>query len=158
MEPIKSTSITITPERPDTPDAIALIEELETYLQPLSPPEAQFGFSIEKLIAEAVPFFVTRVDGFPAGCGGVKLFGTEYGELKRMYVRPSYRGLGLGKLMITHLEDFARQRGVRLIRLETGNHQDEAIGLYERMGFQRIPAFGDYRASPFNLFYEKPVA
>lgn len=40
-----------------------------------------------------VAFFITRYEGEPAGCGGLKLFGTGYGEVKRMYVRPAYRGL-----------------------------------------------------------------
>jgi GNAT superfamily N-acetyltransferase len=96
-----------------------------------------------------------RHDGTPAGCGGVKLFDTEYGEIKRMYVRPQFRGLGLGKLMLHHLADYARQQGVAVLRLETGIYQTEAIGLYERSGFQRIPPFGAYQEDPLSLFYEK---
>ena len=92
-------SATITPERPDAADAVALIEELEAHLASLYPAASRHGFSVEKLIAEGVAFFVLRCDGTAAGCGGIKLFGTEYGELKRMYVRPQFRGLGLGKLM-----------------------------------------------------------
>ena len=67
----------ITLERPDTPDAKALIEELEAHLAPLYPRESRHGFSVEQLIAEAVAFFLIRQDGTPAGCGGIKLFGTE---------------------------------------------------------------------------------
>lgn len=147
---------TITPELPNTPDALALIAELEAYLQPLSPPESQFGFSAEKLIAEGVPFFVIRVDGVAAGCGGIKLC-PDYGELKRMYVRPQFRGLGLGKRMIAHLTEYALQHGITILRLETGYNMDDAMGLYERMGFQKIPAFGEYRESPYNVFYEKQL-
>jgi putative acetyltransferase len=77
------------------------------------------------------------------------------GELKRMYVRPRFRGSGFGKLMVIHLADYARANGVVLLRLETGIHQREAIGLYERMGFQRIPPFGQYKADPLSLFFEK---
>src|SRR5215210_7536661 len=90
-------SAIITPERPDTADAIVLINELEAHLTPLYPPESRHGFSVEKLLAEAVAFFLLRYHGTPAGCGGIKLFGTQYGEIKRMYVRPSFRGLGFGK-------------------------------------------------------------
>src|SRR6185436_336826 len=78
----------ITAERPNTPDAIALITELEAVLEPLYPRESRHGLSVERLMAEAVPFFVLRSGGIAAGCGGVKLFGTTYGEIKRMYVRP----------------------------------------------------------------------
>jgi putative acetyltransferase len=148
----------IAAERPDTVDAITLITELETYLTPLYPQESRHGFSVEKLLREAVAFFVIRHDETPAGCGGVKLFGTEYGEIKRMYIRPQFRGLGLAKLLLNQLADYARQQGVPLLRLETGIHQREAIGLYERFGFQRIPPFGPYQEDPLSLFYEKAIA
>ena len=148
-------STMITLERPDSLDALALIAELEAYLQPLYPAESQHGYSVEKLIAEAVSFFVIRENGTPAGCGGIKLFGTEYGEIKRMYVRPAFRGLGLGTLLLDRLEDHARSQGVGLLRLETGIHQHAAISLYERMGFRRIPPFGEYWEDPLSVFFEK---
>ena len=74
-----------------------------------------------------------------------------------MYVRPQFRGLGLAKLMLDHLETYARERGVGLLRLETGIYQSEAIGLYERMGFRSIPPFGEYREDPLSRFYEKQI-
>jgi len=147
----------ITRESPDTPDAVLLISELEAHLAPLYPSESRHGFSVEKLLAEDVPFFVLRHDGTPAACGGIKLFGTEYGEIKRMYVRPQFRGQGFGKLMLNHLADHARANGVTLLRLETGIHQREAIALYERVGFRRIPPFGEYKQDPLSLFYEKQI-
>jgi GNAT superfamily N-acetyltransferase len=150
-------SISVTPERPDTADATALIIELEATLEPLYPQESRHGFSIERLIAEGVPFFVLRADGTAAGCGGMKLFGTAYGEIKRMYVRPQFRGRGFAKLMLDCLSDYALAQGVTLLRLETGIHQHEAIGLYERMGFHLIPSFGDYKDDPLSLFYEKSL-
>jgi GNAT superfamily N-acetyltransferase len=147
----------IVPERPDTADAMMLISELEAYLQPNYPPESRHGYSVEKLLQEAVAFFVIRHDGTPAGCGGIKLFGTAYGEVKRMYVRRQFRGLGLGKLMLNHLAGYAQQQGVAILRLETGIYQTEAIGLYEGFGFQRIPPFGAYKEDPLSLFYEKYI-
>ena len=126
-------------ERPDSADALQLLSELDEQLNAMPyPPESRHAFSVEKLIHQQVAFFVTQQDGAPAGCGGVMVVGTEYGEVKRMYVRPQFRGTGLGKLMLEHLAGYARQRGVRLLRLETGVYQPEAIGLYERAGFQRI--------------------
>jgi len=89
-------------ERPDTADARALITELEAHLAPLYPTESRHGYSIGKLIQEGVAFFVIRVNGMAAGCGGVKLFGTDYGEIKRMYIRPQFRGSGLARLMLDH--------------------------------------------------------
>ena len=147
----------ITEERPDTPDASALIEELQTHLSSFYPVESQHGFSVEKLLRERVAFFVTRHDGVAAGCGGVLVVGREYAEVKRMYVRPRFRGLGLGRLMLEHLTEHARRHHVSVLRLETGIHQHEAIALYERSGFRRIPPFGPYREDPVSLCYEKAL-
>jgi GNAT superfamily N-acetyltransferase len=147
----------ITLERPDTAEARVLIAELEALLDPLYPRESRHGFSVEKLIAERVAFFLIRYNDTPAGCGGTKLFGVEYGEIKRMYVRPQFRGLGLGQMMLGHLAEYARAQGIYVLRLETGIHQPEAIGLYERAGFQRIAPFGAYKEDPLSVFYEKRI-
>ncbi|MEX1018648.1 MAG: GNAT family N-acetyltransferase [Litorilinea sp.] len=145
---------TINFERPDTPDAVTLIDELQTHLEGFYPVESRHGFTVQKLLQDAVAFCVLREDATPAGCGGIKLFGTDYGELKRMYVRPQFRGRGLGKLLIRQLADHARQHNVSVLRLETGIYQTEAIGLYERYGFRRIAPFGDYTNDPLSLCYE----
>jgi putative acetyltransferase len=148
-------SITITPEQADTVDASALIAELEAELEQLYPQESRHGYSVEKLLAENVAFFLIRIDGLPVGCGGLKLVGTEYGEIKRMYVRPQYCGAGLAKLMLNHLTDYAQNHGIRLLRLETGIHQRAAINLYESLGFKQIPPFGEYTEDPLTRCYEK---
>jgi len=144
-------------ERPDTPDAITLIEELEEHLAPFYPATSRHGYSVEKLIKQGVAFFVTRQDGVPAGCGGVQFFGTEYGELKRMFVRPKFRGLGLAKLMLEHLEAYSLEHNISLLRLETGIHQKEAISLYGHMGYKTRPPFGEYINDPLSLFLEKKI-
>ena len=147
----------IVPEDPASPDASALIVELDAHLEPLYPRESRHGFSVQKLIADDVAFFVIRDNGAAAGCGGLKRFGTDYGEIKRMYVRPQFRGLGFGKLMLDYLTDHATRFGIGILRLETGIHQHAAIRLYERQGFQRIPPFGPYRDDPVSLCYEKRI-
>lgn len=150
-------TIIIQAERPDTPEAIQLIDELEAYLSPMYPQESRHGYSVEKLIKQGVLFFVTRNNGIPAGCGGIQVFGTEYAEVKRMYVRPQFRGFGLAKLMLNHLAEQAHQQGVSVLRLETGIHQHEAVGLYERYGFQRRSPFGEYVDDPLSIYYEKRI-
>jgi putative acetyltransferase len=151
-------TITLDRERPDTAAAQALIEELEGVLEPLYPTESRHGYSVEKLLREGVNFFVMRIDGEAAACGGIQFFGTAYGELKRMYVRPRFRGMGLGKRLLVHLQELARERGVETLRLETGIYQTEAIGLYEGFGFRRIRPFGAYEEDPLSFFYEKKTA
>lgn len=136
---------------------MALVTELEAHLASRYPAESRHGYSVEKLIREGVAFFVARVNGAAAACGGVQIYGEEYAELKRMYVRPQYRGLGLGKRLLEQLAAHARSRGVRLLRLETGVDQAEAIGLYEGFGFRRRPPFGAYREDPLSLFFEREL-
>jgi putative acetyltransferase len=149
--------VLISPERPDTPDATALINELEEHLASLYPAASRHGFSVQKLIDQQVRFVVLRVDGQPAGCGGVMLAGKEYAELKRMYVRPEFRGRKLGDQLIAHLAEYARGQGISLLRLETGIHQQAAIRMYKRAGFAPIPPFADYPDDPSSLCFEKPL-
>ena len=147
-------SIVIAEERPDSPDAVALIGELDAHLGALYAVQSRHGFSVEKLLRDGVKFFIARDGGRPAGCGGVLLVGREYAEVKRMYVRPAFRGRRIGRLMLDHLVEHARQHGLTVIRLETGIHQREAIALYEARGFRKIPPFGPYRDDPVSLCYE----
>jgi GNAT superfamily N-acetyltransferase len=149
--------ITITAERPNTPEATALILELEEHLASLYPQESRHGYSVDKLLAQGVAFFLLREGETPAGCGGVQLYGTSYGELKRMYVRPQFRGRGFGDLILGQLTEYARSRDVAVLRLETGIHQAAAMALYERAGFREIPPFGEYRPDPLSRFFEKRI-
>ena len=149
--------VAIARERPDSPDAAGLILELEAHLATLYPSTSRHGFSVERLVADNVDFFVLRSDGVPAGCGGILFVDEGYGEIKRMYLRPEFRGLGLGRRILEHLTRHATSRGITLLRLETGIHQREAIALYERQGFHRIPPFGPYTDDPLTLCYEKRV-
>ncbi|HEX2862109.1 MAG TPA: GNAT family N-acetyltransferase [Lacunisphaera sp.] len=150
-------AVMITAERPDHPDAVAMIDELQAHLGSVYPVESQHGFSVQKLIEQQVAFFVLRVDGRPAGCGGVMLVGSEYAELKRMYVRPEFRGAGHGERIIAQLAAHARAHGVQVLRLETGVRQTAAIRLYERAGFTRIAPFGPYRPDPWSVCFEKKL-
>src|SRR6185436_18174024 len=96
----------IVAERPDTTDALKLLEELDADLMSVSyPAESRHAFSVERLLRDNVDFFVSRSNDEPVACGGIKLFGTDYGEVKRMYVRPAFRGVGFGKSMLSHLEE-----------------------------------------------------
>jgi GNAT superfamily N-acetyltransferase len=152
-----SEGVVISPERPDSDDAIALIAELEADLDPHYPTESRHGYSVEKLLRQGVFFFVMRDNGTPIGCGGGQFFGTDYGEIKRMYVRPQFRGLGFARLMLDHLAEYTRSNGINVLRLETGIHQHAAITLYKRSGFRSIPAFGEYKPDPLSRFYEKQI-
>ena len=147
----------IAPERADSADAVPLITELEAEPAQHYPAESRHGYSVEKLLREGVAFFVARVNHKPAGCGGVQIFGSEYAELKRMYVRPAFRGRGIGRRLLDRLAARAGESGVTLLRLETGIQQTAAIRLYEAYGFRRRDAFPPYRHDPLSLYYEKSL-
>ena len=152
------TAIEIEEVAPDSPDAVELIGELDEHLMAHPyPPQSRHAFSVEKLLREGVVFFITRYEGKLAGCGGIKVFDTDYGEVKRMFVRPEFRGKGLGKAMLRRLADYARDHGAGLLRLETGIFEVEAIGLYERFGFARRGPFGEYVEDPLSVYFEKSV-
>lgn len=147
--------VSISREAADSPDARVLIAELDSALALNYAPESRHGYSVGKLLREGVHFYIARVDGLPAGCGGLRFFDAGYAELKRMYVRPQHRGAGLGAGLLAHLEGCAQAAGIMLVRLETGIYQTAAIRLYERAGYVRIPPFGPYRDDPVSLCCEK---
>lgn len=148
--------VEIVRESPDTPDAIKLVEELDAYLIPMYPITSHHGLSVQALIDQGVHFFVMRVDGQAAGCGGIKPC-DGFAELKRMYTRSQYRGMGLARQMLAHLEAESCKLGYEWMRLETGYKQVDAIGLYEKAGFTFIPAFAPYQPDLLSLFYEKKL-
>ena len=144
-----------------TPDLRRLIAELNDTLGAVYAPHQRHGLALERLFEPHMRFFLARLDGAEAGCGGVALF-DDYAEVKRMYTRPEARGRGVGKTLLRRIEQQARSAGAPVLCLETGTLQREAIGLYERMGFQRCGAFGPYAAMPAeniatSLFFAKAL-
>ena len=153
-------ALSIQPEPPDTADAQALIEALDAHLNPLYPPEHRHGLSVAALQDKAIVFLVARWGGVAVGCGAVRFVSGvngEYAEVKRMYVMPEWRGRGVAQALLRQLEQVSRQKGFAVLRLETGVYQQEARRLYERVGFSRCPAFGEYAENGVNLCYEKRI-
>ncbi len=84
------------------------------------------------------------VDGRrPVGCGAVREIEPDLGEIKRMWLHPDVRGLGLGARLLEALEFAARQAGHREVRLDTNERLGEAIALYEAAGYRRIGRYND---------------
>ncbi|TFW29075.1 GNAT family N-acetyltransferase [Duganella callida] len=149
--------MTIAFETPDQPEVHALIAELDTYLLDLYPPEAVYALDVRTLLQPHIRFAVARdAAGAAVGCGAVVLT-PEYGEIKRMYVRPAARGAGMARKLMGALEDTARQAGCAHLVLETGPDQPEALALYERNGFERCGPYGDYPDDPLSVFMRKPL-
>lgn len=95
-----------------------------------------------------VAMVLVRVDGAPVACGALRdasdELGAGTGELKRMYVRPPYRGRGLSRRVLAELEAVGRARGLDRLVLETGVLQPEAIGLYLAAGYHPVENYGEY--------------
>jgi GNAT superfamily N-acetyltransferase len=102
-------------------------------------------------------FLVARLDGEAVACGAIRALGDGVAEVKRMYVRDSARGRGVGRRVLGALETRARVAGFRLLRLETGTAQPEAIALYTSAGFTAIDPFGEYTGNHYSRCFEKPI-
>lgn len=145
----------ITFETPDQPDVHALIQELDAYLYSLYPAESVYALELSSLLKPGVLFAVARdAAGLALGCGAMVL-NPEYGEIKRMYVRPQARGQGLARGLMEALEGKAQEQGCHTFVLETGPTQPEALVLYERLGYQCRGPFGDYPDDPLSVFMQK---
>lgn len=146
--------LAITHEQVDSYYAIALTDELETYLKALYP-NSDFRNYQDDVRKESFSFFVLYQNDIPIGCAGVMAYDTYY-EVKRVYVRPAFSGNGYSKLLINHLISYVKSHGCSTLRLHTGIRQEKAINLYERMGFYLIPPFGEYSAEDdLSVYYEK---
>lgn len=130
-----------------TPELRALLAELDAFLAQHYPPEQRLGLPLDALFRPGLLMFLARLDGGPAGCGGVALL-DGFAEVKRMYVRPAARGRGLADALLSRLEHAAREVGLTQMTLQTGSHQKAAIRFYQRAGFSPVEAFGAYRAMP----------
>ena len=154
----KWATVEVRPLVPADPRARRLIGELDRLQLSLYPAESNHLDPVETLAGDDVTFLAAFVADEVIGCGAVKRMHGRYGEIKRMYVEPCARGCGVGRALIEALESTLLRCGIRLVRLETGVRQPEALALYERCGYVRIPPFGDYPDDPLSVFFEKRLA
>ncbi|MDX6486853.1 MAG: putative acetyltransferase [Gaiellaceae bacterium] len=146
------------PEPFDSPDVAALANAQQEEMRGIYAGEADIGPVREAPMFEPPDgvFHVVRDGGGRAvGCGGVCRFDATRAELKRMYVVPELRGAGLGRRLLVALEDEARALGYTGIVLETGDLQQEALGLYTSAGYERIPCYEPYAGRALSLCFEK---
>jgi putative acetyltransferase len=149
--------IDIAVEDPAEPDIAPLLQASDAYMASLYPAESNHLLDVASLRHPRVTFLVARVDGTALGCGAVVDSGEGWAEVKRMFVSPAARGLKLGRRLLDEIEAVAVRRGARVLRLETGGLQPEALGLYRSAGFVEIGPFGAYRPDPLSIFMEKSL-
>ncbi len=154
MDPV----IEIIPVTAPDDGILEMVEKLDALMNGLYPPESTHLTPPEELSAGANRFFAAKVDGKLMGCGGFRVVGRDYAEIKRIFVDPSARGLGLAKALLNRLESESRLLGVLEMKLETGIFQPEAIALFERCGYTQCPVFGDYPENdPYSYFMRKTL-
>lgn len=151
-------TVTIAEEPPRQPAVLRLLEMSDAYMASLYPAESNHLLDVSSLEKPAVRFFVARHAGEIVGCVALVADDEGSAEIKRMFVDPAARGLGLGARLLAHLEAEAGASGLASIRLETGISQPEAIGLYRKAGYEEIPPFGGYKLDPLSMFMEKRIA
>jgi ribosomal protein S18 acetylase RimI-like enzyme len=142
-----ASAVRVTECDPRHPDARAC---LRAYFSELSrrfhggfDPARSISADDEELTLPAGLLLVATRHGEPVGCGALKFHGDGPAEIKRMWVSPAVRGLGLGRRLLAELEARAAARGVGTLRLETNRALDEAIGLYRDSGYREVAAFND---------------
>lgn len=140
--------------QPNDPSVNALIQALDKELWERYPSDQAF-FSAFNLLPEDARVVITYDKDTPIACGAFKPIAEGVVEIKRMYVSPSARGRAIGALMLEKLEKWAKEEGFHTAQLETGINQPEAIRLYEKVGYQRIPNYGPYEGVELSLCYAK---
>ena len=137
----------ITLELPTSPAVRACFlryfEELDERFETGFEPARSNRADVADLTPPAGLVLLARLRGEPVGCGALKLHDDGIAELKRMWVAPQARGLGLGARLLRELESRALEHGSRVARLETNRSLTEAIAMYRRAGYHEVPAFND---------------
>ncbi|WP_375688907.1 GNAT family N-acetyltransferase [Pseudooceanicola sp. LIPI14-2-Ac024] len=146
--------IQILPASPLDPDCLRLLQMSHALMGDLFPAESNHMLDPAALTGDDIRFFAARRDGAVVGCAALALR-DGYGEIKSMFVDPAARGTGAAAALMRMLEDTAREEGLPVVRLETGDTLTAARRLYASHGFAERGPFGDYAEDPLSVFMEK---
>lgn len=137
-------------------DFIELIKYLDIELAERDGEDHPYYAQFNKI--DKIKFVVIAYENeIPVGCGAIKEFGPHTMEIKRMYVSPEKRGLGIANKILSELENWAAELAFKKCILETGKKQPEAIRLYEKNGYNIIPNYGPYVQVENSLCFEKEI-
>ncbi|MBL7730781.1 MAG: GNAT family N-acetyltransferase [Chitinophagaceae bacterium] len=138
------------------PDFAQLVSELDAFLAYIDGDEHAFYAQLNK--TATLQHVVVAYDGdAPAACGAIRELEPGTMEVKRMYTKPASRGKGVAKQVLTELEKWTAELGYHTCVLETGNRQPEAIALYTKSGYSRIPNYGKYADVGNSVCFEKKL-
>ncbi|NOU59078.1 GNAT family N-acetyltransferase [Marinifilum caeruleilacunae] len=137
-------------------DFIALVQELDADLAIRDGDEHAF-YAQFNTIDHLNHVLVLYLEEQPVGCGAIKEYDTAVMEIKRMYVKPDFRGQVLATKILMELEIWAKELGAEKCILETGLKQPEAIALYLKNQYYRISNYGQYQAVENSVCFEKKL-
>ena len=138
----------------DNSDFRELVVLLDRDLQIRDGDEHSFYAQFNKI--DKIRYVVVAYEnGQAVGCGAIKEYAKGIAEIKRMFVKPEWRGRGIGKRILSELEIRANELNFSECILETGKKQPEAIGLYQKSGYQIIPNYGQYEGVELSVCMRK---
>lgn len=157
---LTAAQITISPLDPGAPAAQHCLRqyyaELDQRFTTGYDPEQALPVDLDEMRPPAGTFLVAALHDEPVACGALKRSGHEHVEVKRMWVSPSVRGLGIGRWLLGELERTAGEMGVGSVRLDTNSSLSEAIAMYRSAGYREVPNFNG--ESYADHWFEKDLA
>ena len=149
-------SITIKATRPQSREVKELSDLLHKDLELIYGKGLIESFKEEN--EQMLIFYVAYDDnGTAVACGALKHFDESTAEIKRMYVKESFRGRGISKNILTRLEQYARELHYQRLILETGLKQPEAMSLYRKSGYNPLKCYGRHANDPDSRCFEKMI-
>ncbi|EIC84374.1 GNAT family N-acetyltransferase [Serratia sp. M24T3] len=137
---------------------IELVRQLDAYQSAMYPAESDYSMPLEEMLANEHYAFIAEVNGVAAGCACLYICDDGLAEIKRVYVNPQFRGLGIADRLMAAVEAQALQLQLPSLYLETGVDHLAAIGLYKKRGFVITDCFGEYTYDPLSVYMVKPLA
>lgn len=138
------------------PDFVGLVHLLDAYLAQLDGEEHDYYHQFNKI--DLLKNVVVIYDqDLAVGCGAIKAIDSERMEVKRMYTLPESRGKGIASSVLSELENWAKELGYKYCVLETGKRMPDAIGLYQKAGYQIIENYGQYIGVENSVCFEKLI-
>ena len=151
--------IVITTEKSLTDELAQVLQAHWLFCTSSTPIEHVYALDASKLFSPDITVFGARIDGELVGVGALRRLDAHHAELKSMHTLAKSRGSGVGKAMVSHIEGFAKGRGIKRISLETGTNDafKPARELYKSLDYVDCDAFGDYVLSEDNMCMTKLI-
>ena len=156
---LEHVQIEITIEQSLTEELAQVLQAHWLFCTSTTPIEHVYALDASRLFTPDITVFGARIQGELVGVGALRKIDGEHAELKSMHTLAKSRGLGIGKAMVAHIEQFAKDQGVKRISLETGATEPfkPARQLYKSLGYQNCEAFGEYVLSEDNTCMTKLI-